>query len=92
MTLPTVLFGLLIALLYGALYHLIRGGSPWRLILYFSLSVAGFILGHLFGLWRGWTWLPVGLLNLGPSSIGSLVLLIVGDWLSRVEVPQGSKV
>ena len=92
MTLPTVLFALLIALFYGALYHLIRDGGFWRLLLYFALSIFGFIVGHLLGLWREWTLIPVGALNLGLSSVGSLIFLVVGDWLSRFEVPQGSKV
>ena len=92
MTLPTLLFALLIALFYGAVYHLIRNGGPWRLLLYFTLSVFGFVIGHLVGLWRGWLFIPLGALNLGVSSLGSLLLLIVGDWLSRVEMPQGSKV
>ena len=85
MTVPTLLFGLLLALFYGAVYHLIRGGGFWRLILYFSLSVFGFVAGHLFGLWRGWTFLPLGTLNFGLCSLGSIVVLMVGDWLSRVE-------
>ena len=85
MTLPALLLALLVALFYGALYHLLRGGGFWRLLLYFSLSIAGFIAGHLFGLWRGWTFLPLGALNLGLSSVGSLALLILGDWLSRIE-------
>jgi len=85
MTLPTLLFALIIALFYGALYHLIRGGSFWRLLLYFSLSVFGFAAGHLLGLWRGWTFIPVGSLNFGLSSLGSIVVLLFGDWLSRVE-------
>lgn len=92
MNLPALLFALLIALFYGALYHLVRGGGVWRLFLYFCLSILGFIAGHLFGLWRGWTFLPLGALNLGLSSVGSLLFLLVGDWLSRIEVPQGSKV
>jgi hypothetical protein len=86
MTLPTLLFALLIALLYGALYHLIRGGGAWRLFLYFGLSVVGFVLGHLVGLWRGWTFIPLGSLNFGLSSVGSILVLILGDWLSRIEV------
>jgi hypothetical protein len=85
MPLPTLLFALLVALFYGAVYHLIRDGGFWRLILYFSLSVFGFIAGHLFGLWRGWTFIPLGSLNFGLSSLGSIMVLIVGDWLSRVE-------
>ena len=85
MTLPTLLFGLLVALLYGALYHLLRGGGFWRLLLFFSLSIAGFILGHWIGIWRQWTFIPLGALNLGLSTLGSFVLLAVGDWLSRIE-------
>ncbi len=92
MTLPALLFALLIAMLYGAIYHLIRGGRFWLLFLYFGLSIAGFGLGHLVGIWRGWIFLPLGSLNLGLSSLGSILILILGDWLSRIEAKQGSKV
>jgi hypothetical protein len=85
MTLPTLLFAFLVALFYGALYHLIRGGGFWRLILFFGLSVFGFGLGHLIGLWRGWIFIPLGSLNFGLSSLGSITVLMLGDWLSRVE-------
>jgi hypothetical protein len=85
MTLPTFLFGLVVALFYGAVYHLLRDGGFWRLILYFALSIFGFVAGHLFGIWRGWMFLPVGSLNFGLSSLGSIMVLIVGDWLSRME-------
>jgi hypothetical protein len=85
MTLPTLLFAILVALFYGAIYHLIRGGGFWRLILFFGLSVFGFGMGHLIGLWRGWTFIPLGSLNFGLSSLGSIIVLIFGDWLSRVE-------
>jgi len=85
MTLPTILLGLVIALLYGALYHLIRGGSFWRLLLYLGLSVLGFTAGHIVGLWRGWMLIPLGPLNFGLSSIGSVVILILGDWLGHIE-------
>lgn len=83
MTLPTLLFALLVASLYGALYHLLRGGGFWRLTLYLGLSVLGFAVGHLVGQWRGWVLLPLGSLNLGLSSLGSILVLLVGDWLSR---------
>jgi hypothetical protein len=92
MTLPTLLFALLIALIYGALYHLIRGGGLWRLLLYLGLGILGFVAGHLIGLWRGWVFIPLGSINLGLSSVGSFVFLILGDWLSRIEVKQESKV
>ncbi len=92
MTLPTLLLALLIALFYGTFYHLVRGGGGWRLLFYLALSVTGFVAGHLIGLWRGWIFFPIGGMNLGLSSIGSLVALILGDWLSRVEVNMESKV
>jgi hypothetical protein len=92
MTLPILLLALLIALLYGSLYHLIRGGGPWRLLFYLGLSTLGFVIGHLVGLWRGWTLIPLGALNLGLSSLGSILILILGDWLSRIEAKEGSKV
>ena len=85
MTIPSLLFALLIALLYGSLYHLLRGGGFWRLVLYLGLSILGFAVGHLIGLWRGWIFMQMGSLNLGMSSIGSLVVLVLGDWLSRIE-------
>ena len=92
MTLPTLLFASLVALLYGALYHFVRGGGFGRLLLFFILSMIGFALGHLVGLWRGWVWMPVGSINLGLSSIGSLLMLVFGDWLTRIEAREESKV
>jgi hypothetical protein len=92
MTLPAFLFALLIALLYGTLYHLIRGGSFWRLLLYLVLSILGFALGHLIGLWRGWVLIPIGSINLGLSSIGSFLILLLGDWLTHIETDQQSTV
>ena len=92
MTLPAILFSLLIALLYGALFHLIRGGGFWRLILYFFLSIVGFALGHLIGLWRGWVWIPLGTINLGASTVGAFAVLLLGDWLTRIDTGRESKV
>ena len=92
MTLPTILFALLIALLYGALYHLLRDGGFWRLLFYLGLSVLGFIVGYLVGNWFGLLLIPIGSVDLGSASIGSLIFLVGGDWLSRVEVRPESKV
>ncbi len=92
MTLPAILFSLLIALLYGALYHLIRDGGFWRLILFCFLSVFGFALGYLVGLWRGWVWIPLGSINLGICTIGSFIILLLGDWLTSFNTGQESKV
>jgi hypothetical protein len=84
MTFPSVLLALMLALAYGALYHLIRGGGFWRLMYFLGLSFGGFAAGHIIGLWRGWQVFPLGSVNLGLSSIGSLLALLLGDWLGRV--------
>ena len=63
MTLPTIIFGLVVAMLYGALYHFIRGGGGWRLLLFFGLSILRLALGQLIGMWQGWAFLMLGSLN-----------------------------
>ena len=85
MTFPSLLFALLVAAFYGLLYHLIRNGGVWRLVLYLVLSIAGFAIGHFIGIWRGWVFIPLGSLNIGMSSVGSLLILVLGDWLSRID-------
>ena len=92
MTLPSSLFALLIALLYGSLFHLVRGGNGWRLLFYLLLSVAGFVVGLMVGAWRDWALLMLGPINLGMGTIGSVVFLGVGDWLSRIEAKRESSV
>jgi hypothetical protein len=86
MTIPSLIFALLIASLYGVLYHLVRDGGLGRLLLFLIFGWAGFALGHLLGIWQGWVLLPVGELNLGLSTLGSLVLLVLVDWVSRIRI------
>jgi len=92
MTIPSLLFALLVALLIGSLYHLIRGGGFWRFLFYLMLSIIGFGIGHLVGLWRGWFLFTFGSINVGLSSAGSILLLLLGDWLSRIEINSESTV
>ena len=92
MTLPAFLLALLIALLYGAIYHVLRDGGLGYLLMYCGLSALGFGAGHLVALWLGGDFMPLGQINLGFASIGSLVVLLIGDWLSRIEVKPESKV
>ena len=92
MTIPALLVALLFVLLYGAIYHLLRGGGIGYLLLYLCLSALGFGGGHLLSLWLNWDFFPLGQINLGLSSVGSLLILIIGDWLSRIEASPESKV
>ncbi len=92
MTLPSLFFAILIAAFYGALYHFIRGGGFWRLLFDFGLSLLGFAAGYLVGFWFGWLIISLGSMDLGSASIGSLIFLVGGDWLSRIETRRESKV
>jgi hypothetical protein len=84
MTLPTLLFALLIALLCGAVFHVFIGGSGWRLLFYLGLSVLGFAIGQWVGMWRGWGLFMFGSLDVGMGVIGSVAILALGEWLGRI--------
>lgn len=86
MTLPAYLFGLMSALLIGALFHLLVDGGSGRLVLFLFLSAAGFAVGHLLGSSWHWTFIPVGPLAFGPAALGSVLFLAVGYWLSMMQV------
>ncbi|MCJ7724422.1 MAG: hypothetical protein MUP03_09840 [Anaerolineales bacterium] len=86
MTFPSFFLGLLISTLYGALFHLIRGGGLGRLLFYLILAWIGFWGGHLLADWLGWSFGMLGPLNLGLATILSLIVLVVGYWLSLIEV------
>lgn len=85
MTLPSLLFALVLASLCGMLFHLLRGGNGWRLLLDFGLSALGFALGQLISAWRGWNLIPFGTLDLALGVFGSIIVLLIGDWLGRFE-------
>jgi hypothetical protein len=85
MTLPAILFGILVSTFYGALFHLIFGGNLGRLILYILFSWAGFWAGHFLGYSQEWVFLKLGTLQLGTATIGSLIVMAGGYWLSLVD-------
>ena len=86
MTLPSLLLGLVIATMCGALFHLIRGGGIFRLGLDILLAWIGFWIGHFIDEYFGFHFLAVGPLNLGAAVAMSVVVLFLGDWLSRIEI------
>lgn len=86
MTLPAIIFGLIASTLYGAIFHLIRGGNFGRLILYILLGWIGFWIGHFIAEWLGWEFLSVGPLHMGIATIFSWLVMLIGYWLSQVEV------
>lgn len=92
MTLPTILLGLVIALLAGFLFHILRGGSGLRLLLYLGLSILGFAAGQWLSIAGGWRLYLLGALDIGMGVIGSTLVLAGGDWLSRIKPKNESDV
>jgi hypothetical protein len=86
MTFPAVILGLILSTLYGAGFHLWKGGSLGRMVLYLILAWLGFWAGQLLASLFGWTFDRVGGLHIAAASVGSLLFLGVGYWLSLVEV------
>lgn len=82
MTIPSILFGVVLSSLFGTLYHLVRGGSGKRLLAYLIAGWVGFWAGHLVGQVFQFTFFSVGPLRLGTATIGALVVLLLTNWLS----------
>lgn len=85
MTFPSLLFAFLLALLCGALFHALRGGTAWRLLLYIGLSMLGFALGQLTGNLLDWNLFMLGTVDVGLGLVGSALVLLLGEWLIRPE-------
>ena len=83
MTLPVVLLGLVIALLIGFIFHILRDGNGRRLLLYLGLSILGFSLAQWISMASGWKLHQLGALDLGMDVIGSILVLIGGDWIDH---------
>lgn len=86
MTLPSLIIGILISTLYGAAFHLWRGGGLGRLLLYLILGWVGFWIGQFLGNYFGWAFGSLGPLHLGTATLFSILLLAIGYWLSLVQV------
>lgn len=86
MSMPSLLFGLVISTLYGAAFHLWKNGGLGKLFLYLILGWAGFWLGQFLAARLGWTFGSLGALHLGLATVGSVLFLGLGHWLSLVQI------
>jgi uncharacterized membrane protein YeaQ/YmgE (transglycosylase-associated protein family) len=85
MSIPTLFLGLILSTLYGALFHLWRGGNAGRLLLYLLLSWIGFWIGQLVGNLLNVSFDTLGQLHLLFATLGSVIFLAIGFWLSLVQ-------
>lgn len=77
----SLILGMLLSSLYGAVFHFWRGGSSGRLFLYLVLSWIGFLAGHYVATFLNINFGKVGELHVGIASIGSILLMAFGHWL-----------
>jgi hypothetical protein len=88
MNLPSLLFAAILSTLYGAGFHLWRGGGAGKLFLFLILSWAGFASGQYLAGKMNWNFDLYGQTHLVVGSLASLVFLVTGNWLSFRESAQ----
>ena len=88
MSWPAIYLGLLIASLLGAAFHLLRGGTLARLLMYISTAWVAFFVGHWISTWLHWELGRVGSLNLFPAVLATLIGLVAASILAG---PSGSR-
>lgn len=85
MTFPAFLFGSLVALLFGAGFHLWRGGGVGRLLGYIFFGEVGFWAGHFAAQFWGIRFWDIGPIHFGIALLGAILLLFLGLWLMEFE-------
>ena len=82
MTTPAYLISIILATLYGTVFHLYKGGDASRILLYVVSSWMGFIIGHNVSQIVGASIYSIGPLNAGMASLGSGLALVLAHWLA----------
>jgi hypothetical protein len=78
---PSFVFSVLLASLYGAIFHFIWG-KRWRdLILYWLAAIVGFGMGQIVFGWLGFSVFWIGEVSLVESTIVSWGCLFIAKWL-----------
>jgi hypothetical protein len=72
---PLLVLSLVIATLYAALFHLLRGQTMRDLVLYWAASLVGFGAGQLIAAALSWPDPLIGELHVAPASVTSLLLM-----------------
>lgn len=82
---PALFLGTLIALLCGLLFHLFRGGSMARLLLFVATACVSFFTGQLVSTWFNWHVMRLGTLNLFPALLSTAIGLVIASVLVSPE-------
>lgn len=89
MTIAGLILGMVISSLTGLFFHILKDGGIGKLMLYLVLSWVGFWGAQLVGMALKWEFLNVGALLVGLDLAGSILFLLVGNWLSLVNKDEG---
>jgi uncharacterized membrane protein YjjP (DUF1212 family) len=91
MTIHSILLGFVLAILIGAAFHLLRGGSLQRLGLHLLAANLSFFLGQWLSELIHWQFLRVGAINLFPSILATLIGLVLTTTLAGEEPEKDGK-
>ena len=81
LTSPPVVLSLVVASLYGGLFHLVWGQSWGEFVLYWITSIVGFGLGQAIGNVIGLNIMMVGQVHLLEATLACWAGLFVAKWL-----------
>ncbi|HET7010093.1 MAG TPA: hypothetical protein VFI11_04905 [Anaerolineales bacterium] len=79
---PTIYLALLISTLIGAAFHLLRGGTLARMLLYVSTAWVAFFAGNWVSHLLHWELGRIGNLNLFPAILATLIGLVAASILA----------
>ncbi len=85
MPVPSIVLGIAISILLGALFHLWKDGGLGKLLLYLVFSLIGFYLGHSLAESLEISFLDAGELHAGFGILGAIVALFLGHWISLIQ-------
>jgi hypothetical protein len=85
MTLPAVMLAFLIASACGLAFHLVRGGSLYRMAQYVFAAWVCFFAGHFLAEAFAWRFGRLGSLNLLAALVATLLGLVALSFLARPE-------
>lgn len=85
MTVPAIFYSFLAATFLGSVFHFWKGGGAGRLLFLLALSWLGFYLGHLAGTSWNIQILRIGPIHGGFGVLGSIILLILGNWFTQLD-------
>ncbi len=81
MTIPAFLFGSLVAVFTGTLFHLWKGGGPFYIFLYMVAGFMGFWAGHYTAEYLQLTMWTAGPVHYGPALVSAVAFLWATAWL-----------